>query len=182
MLQVGGDGCSCGTPRGAQLDHGMLEGAGNFLLGWGKSQRNRAQLLFLFSCWITLVFLLHDLPMHSQPPCTPFPAPLHPGRSSPARGLSLWLSAVLPAPSWNGKQPKQAEIPEPAIHPLLVWTQDVSKLPPFYFYPHCHPPLRGRSIIPLLLFSLQKWDIVSSFFDLKAKNSYRKLFSRCFTV
>lgn len=74
------------------------------------------------------------------------------------------------------------EIPEPAIHPLLVWPQDVSKLSPFYFYPHCHLALRGRSILPPLLFSLQKWDIVSSFFDLKAKNSYRKLFSRCFTV
>lgn len=47
-----------------------------------------------------------------------------------------------------------------------------------YFWPHCRLGYRGRPPGNSLL-ERQKQNIVSDGFDLMAKNSYRKLLSRC---
>lgn len=135
----------------------------------GRTIAMAAELLLPFLLLQTNAFFL---PASYQPRAPAPSAPFFFFPSAPPASsacIPFWLSAVLPALPQNGAWPQQAEVPEPAPHTLLVWAQDVSKLSHFYFYPHCHPALRGRSILPPLLFSLPKWDIVSSFFDSKAK-------------
>lgn len=92
----------------------------------------------------------------------------------------LW-SSVLSLPSFKYRE---TWLEEGSRWSQDTWTSRLTRLGSrclklllFYFH-LCLPVLRGRPTYP----PLPKCGIVSPFFDSLSKNSYRKLFSRCFVV